>query len=251
MPKAMNTPDPRNNPDRPLDWSGFRIGMKTAFGVPGLVMSGSFIGFGALVGGSGLDLGHGLFMTFTMWALPAQVLFVQLYKQGAPLFAIALAVSLTAVRLMPMVVGLLPRVRMSKPHRLLEFIAAHFIAATVWILAFIHFDHLDRARRMPFILGVSVTLFSTMLGLTATGYYLVHELPPLAAAGLIFLTPAFFFISLIAGARHKTDRIAILFGAITGPLAYYMAPGFDMLIAGLLGGTLAFFIGRKAGKARK
>ncbi len=247
----MSKPEIQNDPDRPLDWSGFITGMKTAFGVPGLVMSGSFIGFGALVGGSGLDLGHGLFMTLTMWALPAQVLFVQLYKQGAPAIAIALAVTLTAVRLMPMVVGLLPRVRMTRSHRFLEFIAAHFIAATIWILAFIHFDHMDRARRMPFILGASFMLFSAMLGLTAIGYYLVHELPPLAAAGLIFLTPAFFFISLIAGARHKTDLIAVLFGAVLGPIVYFIAPDFDMLIAGLLGGTLAFVLGRKSEKGGK
>ncbi|HHK74366.1 MAG TPA: branched-chain amino acid ABC transporter permease [Rhizobiales bacterium] len=247
----MKHPDPRNDPNRPPDWSGFITGMKTAIGVPGLVMSGSFIGFGALVGGSGLSLGHGLFMTFTMWALPAQVLFVQLYKQGAPVLAIALAVSLTAVRLMPMVVGLLPRVRMRQPHRLLEFIAAHFIAATVWILAFLHFEHLDRAQRMPFILGVSAALFSSMLGLTAAGYYLVHELPPLAAAGLIFLTPAFFFISLIAGAKRRTDLIAIMLGAILGPIAYSVAPGFDMLIAGLAGGTLAFFISGKINGTKK
>ena len=79
----------------------------------------------------------------------------------------------------------------------------------------------------------------------------MHELPPLAAAGLIFLTPAFFFISLIAGAKRKTDMIAILFGAIFGPIAYFIAPGFDMLIAGLLGGTAAFVLGQKTKRAAR
>jgi len=88
-------------------------------------------------------------------------------------------------------------------------------------------------------------LFTSMLMLTAAGYYLVHELPPLAAAGLIFLTPAFFFISLIAGAKRKADMIAVVFGAVLGPVAYVIAPGFDMLIAGLLGGTAAFVLGQR------
>ncbi len=244
----MSKPETANDANQPLDWSGFFHGMKTAFGVPGIVMSGSFIGFGALVGGAGLELGHGVFMTLSMWALPAQVIFVQMYKQGAPALAIALAVTLTAVRLMPMVVSILPRMRMKRRHRWLEFIAAHFIAATVWILAFIHFEHLPRSRRLPFVLGLGSMLLSSMLGLTAAGYYLVHELPPLAAAGLIFLTPSFFFLSLFAGARHYSDYIAIISGAIIGPLAYIYAPDLDMLIAGLTGGTIAFLIARKSRK---
>ena len=247
----MQKADPANDTGQPLDWSGFLYGVKTAFGVPGIVMSGSFIGFGALVGGAGLELGHGIFMTLSMWALPAQVIFVQMYKQGAPAIAIALAVTLTAVRLMPMVVSILPKMRMKLPHRGLEFIAAHFIAATVWILSFIHFEHLSRAQRLPFVLGLGTMLLSSMLGLTAAGFYLVHELPPLAAAGLIFLTPSFFFLSLFAGAKHNSDYIAIIAGAIIGPVAYILAPDLDMLIAGLLGGTLAFLIARKSGKGAK
>ncbi|PLX37367.1 MAG: AzlC family protein [Hyphomicrobiales bacterium] len=227
------------------DWGGLYEGFTTAFGVPGLVMSGSFIGFGALAASSPFGLDHAILATITIWALPAQVIMVNMLKHGTPLLALALAVSLTSIRLMPMVVSLLPRARMQETPRWAEFLAAHFIAVTVWILAFLNFERIARPRRLPFIIGLGFTLMAGMIVMTAIGYALVHTLPTPAAAGLVFLTPSFFFLSLFAGARRRSDFAAIAAGVILGPIALQLAPGFDLMIAGLVGGTAAWAYGRR------
>ena len=84
-------------------WHGVRRGV----GVPLIVLSASFLGFGALIRESNLELIHGILSTVTGWALPGQVALVELYAVGAPLAVIALAVGLTNARLLPMTVTLM------------------------------------------------------------------------------------------------------------------------------------------------
>lgn len=238
-------PDVPTGPEGGLDWSGFYQGCRKAIGIPGLVMSGSFIGFGALAASSPLGLDHALATTITIWALPAQVVLVDLMKNNAPVLALAFAVTLTSIRLMPMVVSLLPRARMKDTPRWAEFLAAHFIAVTVWILSILNFDRIERPRRLPFVIGLGCTLMAGMLIMTSIGYSLVHQLPVPAAAGLVFLTPSFFFLSLFAGAQRRSDYVAIAAGVVLGPVAFQLAPGFDLMITALIGGTVAWIYGRR------
>jgi len=65
--------------------------------VPVLVLTASFLGFGALVKESGLALWHGVFSTATAWALPGQIALIELHAVGAPLLAIVAAVLAFAV----------------------------------------------------------------------------------------------------------------------------------------------------------
>ena len=51
-------------------------------------------------------------------------------------------------------------------------------------------------------------------------------------------------LSLITTARAKGDTLAILLGVAIGPLVYLVAPGLDLLVAGLIGGTIAYLSGR-------
>ena len=46
-----------------------------------------------------------------VWAAPAQVILISALGAGAPLIEVAIAVSLSAIRLFPMVVALLPLLR--------------------------------------------------------------------------------------------------------------------------------------------
>ena len=67
-----------------------------------------------------------------------------------------------------------------------------------------------------------------------------HALPS-ALPLMLFLTPIYFLLSLIATSARLPDTLAIAFGAILGVPLYLWAPGFDLLLAGVLGGTLAHF----------
>jgi hypothetical protein len=43
------------------------------------------------------------------------------------------------------------------------------------------------------------------------------------------------------------DRLSVVFGAIFGPVLFLIVPGPDLLLTGLIGGTIAYLAGRKSG----
>jgi predicted branched-subunit amino acid permease len=83
---------------------------------------------------------------------------------------------------------------------------------------------------------------SGLLG-TAIGFLGVGLLPRPIALGLIFLNPLFFAI-LLAGAQGLSASTALLIGAPLGVLFHLIAPDLDLLITGVVGGTLAFLVGK-------
>ncbi|MGI9415914.1 MAG: AzlC family ABC transporter permease, partial [Hyphomicrobiales bacterium] len=211
------------------DWSAMPRGMRAAFGVPGLVMAASFIGFGALVRGLEVGLLAGLLSTPLIWALPGQVVFVNMYAEQAGLAAIALAVTITAIRLLPMVVLVISKVRLEHGPRLPLYVLSHFIAVTLWRVAEDGIDNQTRPRRLPWLMGAGLALMSGMIVMTCAGYYLAQVLPPLLAACLMFLTPSFFFVSLFAGAKFTMDYASIALGAVIGPVVYRFYPELDLV----------------------
>jgi len=226
------------------DWGGLPEGVRAAVSLPALVMAGSFLGFGALLASLGIDLAAGLASNVLIWALPGQVVFMDMWARGADVLVIALAVSVTAVRLLPMVVLVLVSARIPGAPRWPEFLVAHFTAVTMWIMANRRIGDIDLPRRLPWLLGLGLALMTGMLAFTALGFVLADRLPAVLAAALVFFTPAFFFLSLVASARWRFDYLAIGFGGLVGPLATAWLPDFDLLLAGLIGGTAAFFLAR-------
>ena len=82
-----------------------------------------------------------------------------------------------------------------------------------------------------------------MLFMTTAGYYLTAVVPIAVAAALAFMSPCFFFVSLFAAAKVRSDFLAIAGGVLLIPLCMRLAPDYDLVIAGAVGGTLAYLIG--------
>ena len=244
----MPEPLSRNVSLNSYDWSALKAGPKGALSIAALVMSASFMGFGALVRALGFDLEMGLATIPIIWALPGQVLYLSMVAQGAGLFAIFLAVTVAAVRLMPMVMLVLAEVAVEKAPKLPQFILAYFIAVTTWVLAQERVPKLPRRQRLPWLLGLALTLLVGMLAITSAGYYLAGIVPPLLAAALAFLTPVFFYLALFANARFGFDYVAAGLGTVLiWPLMHWI-PDYDMLVAGLVGGTIAWFFAPRGKK---
>jgi predicted branched-subunit amino acid permease len=69
--------------------------------------------------------------------------------------------------------------------------------------------------------------------------------PALVTAALLFMTPLYFILSLIATSRSPMDLAAVAIGCGLSPVLYLVMPGFDLLATGLIGGTLAYVLGRR------
>jgi len=228
----------------PYDWSALGEGIRAMFCLAGLVMTSSFIGFGALLHSMGQPIEMGWYTTIFIWAMPGQVVYLTMLMQGASILATAVAVSLTAVRLMPMVMLVLSKARQEGQPHWPEFLLAHCVAITLWVIAGQSIETLPRQKRLPWALGMGLMMIVAMVGALSVGYYLSEMLPPLLACAIIFLTPAFFGLSLLGSAHYTFDYIAIALGAAITPIGMMYFPQLDLLVAGVVGGGLAFVLAR-------
>lgn len=224
------------------DWAYAILGARASLSLAGFVMACSFMGYGAFLRSVEFPLGWGILTNLAIWALPGQVVFADMWAKGAGLAATALAVTLTAVRLLPMAVLVLAWADVPGAPRAPRFIAAHLTAVTLWVMSNRYGANVPVAGRIPWLIGLGCTLMLAMAAVTATGYHVAGVLPLPVAAMLVFFTPAFFLFALMASARWRFDWLAIVLGAAIGPAATVYAPQFDLLIAGIGGGSLAMLL---------
>ena len=93
--------------------------------------------------------------------------------------------------------------------------------------------------------GIGVGMLAATLSGSAIGFTLSATVPTLLAATLLFMTPLYFILSLFGAAVARSDYAAIVLGFALGPLFYRLAPGFDLLLTGLIGGSIAFLVWRR------
>ena len=94
-------------------------------------------------------------------------------------------------------------------------------------------------------MGLAHGLFARAIIGTIAGYLLAVTLPTPLAAGLLFVTPVYFMVALVRNSSDLLDWWALGLGALLAPLARYLiGTGFDLLAAGLIGGTAAYLIQR-------
>lgn len=221
-------------------WRLFVSGLAVTFGIPGLILIASAAGFGALARDAGLSPANAVLMMGVLFALPAQVVMVDQLARGGSLIAAVLAVSLIGLRLLPMSVVLAPYLGGTRSGGLGKIVAVHAVAITAWIEGLRRLPGMEEERRLPHFLGIgSGLLLSALLG-TWAGYALAGVVSPAFAAALLFLTPIYFMLSLMQTASRGADWLAMAVGAVLGPLAFIVAPGFDLLLTGVAGGTVAY-----------
>lgn len=203
----------------------------------------SLIGVGGLARDIGYPMMAGVLSTVLIWAGPAQVLLFGSLAAGASLPAIAIAVSLSSIRFFPMTVSLLPLLRGPNVGTWKLLFASHFVAVTAWTEGRRLLPDLPPEERLPFFLGFAMMVMFAASVATGAGYYLIAALPAAFAAALLFTTPMFFTLSLVAGSRTIADWCALVLGFALAPLSTYaVGQDFDLLFVGLIGGTLAYII---------
>ena len=227
----------RNSADR-RRW--FVRGVRAAFSIPGLILASAFVGFAGLAQEAGVTLVEAVFMTAIVWALPGKVVLVGAVMSGASLPATALAVSLSSVRLMPMVVALVPEMRGPRTPDWVLYLLSHFVAVTSWVIAMEHLRGVPRSFRTSYYCGVGATLIGINMVVVTIVFMVADDLPPAVSAALLFLTPLYFLTSLWGSARERAGHVAMVLGLGLGPAFHKIAPGLELLLAGILGGGAAY-----------
>jgi predicted branched-subunit amino acid permease len=208
------------------------------------VISGTYVGIGALA--HGFDLGPWwlALSTVLVWAGPAQVILISALGAGAAPAEAAIAVSLSGMRLLPMVVALLPMLRGPGTRTRALLLPAHFTSVSMWVESLRLLPGLPQERRIAFCNGLSAGFMAAATAAGFVGFHLAAELPALFACALLFLTPVSFLVSTARNARAAMDKLALVLGLAIGAFATARHVELDILWAGVGGGTLAYVLHR-------
>src|SRR5690242_5975905 len=92
---TLTSDSDRARPARELAW---RTGAREALGTPALVLGVGYIGYGSLAQSHGFALLETALSTICIWALPGQLILVEMEAVGAPFVAIVFVVVFSASR---------------------------------------------------------------------------------------------------------------------------------------------------------
>src|SRR5215468_512261 len=141
-----------------------------------LVLFATYLGIGALAHDSGFSLAWTLLSTLLVWAGPAQIIVITTLASGATIVQAAIAVTVSAIRLFPMVASVLPMMRTSDTKRYRLILVAHFTAVTLWVECHRFLPQVPRERRIAFVHGLGSGLVGVSLTANTIGYLLAASL---------------------------------------------------------------------------
>lgn len=209
-----------------------------------LVLFVTYVGIGALAHDSRFSLFWALASTLLVWAGPAQIILITTLGSGGTAVQAAIAVTLSAIRLFPMVVSVLPMLRTPQTKRRHLALVAHFVAITLWVECYRLLPKVPRERRISFTHGLGCGLALVCLTATTVGYELAAKLPPVLAAAILLLTPLSFLLSAARNCRQLSDTVALALGIALFPLVAWLDTGVDILISGTAAGSIAYGVHR-------
>ncbi|MDB5592519.1 AzlC family ABC transporter permease [Enterovirga sp.] len=220
-------------------------GIRDAALGPAWIVGFSLLGVGSLARDAGHPIGAAMLSTVAIWAAPAQLILYAGIASGGLLLAAAISVALSAIRLLPMTIAILPLLRRPGQSLLTQLGLAHLVAATAWIEGMRRLPTMPEERRVPFFVGFALTCMAISTAMTAAGFLLVGALPRPLAAAILCLTPIYFTVAMTGAARHRGDWAAIGLGLGLLPVAQLLiGRDYDILAVGLVGGTAAYLVDR-------
>ncbi|CCE05400.1 conserved membrane hypothetical protein [Bradyrhizobium sp. STM 3843] len=232
----------------PLDsqqWNGairaFGWGLRaTSATILSMVLFVTFIGIGALAHDTHFSMLWAILSTVLVWAGPAQIILVTTLGSGQTIVQSAIAVTMSAIRLFPMVVAVMPLLRTPATKRRQLVLVAHFTAVTLWVECYRFLPHVPRERRIAFVHGLGTGLITIGLVATIIGYLLAANLSQTFGAAVLLLTPLAFLFSTARNSRELADVLALALGLVFYPVAALLNSGVDILVSGVAAGTIAF-----------
>lgn len=215
-------------------------GAKDAFGVPAAILFAGMLGFGAMGQANGLDIWLTSATSFFMFALPGQVVLVEMLVLSASGVTIAIAVTLTATRFFTMCLTLFPQFP-EKQRSSFYYLVVHLVAMTAWAVSMRDFPKMKPEERLSYFTGFAFVCWAVSTPATVLGYLVAGQVPSYINLGLVFINPLFFLLTFTE-VKPRANRMAILLGGPIGLLSYLWFPDYSLLIAGFLGGTMAYMV---------
>jgi len=220
-----------------------RKAMLDALSLPAFILLFTMMGFGSLARGAGFGAEMAALATLFIWGLPGQLAMVELTVTGQGIVAIVFACSLANARFLPMVVSFVPAMSRGKSSLPAMMLDAQLLSINSWAVCLREFPQIEPEFRHRYYLTFASSILAAAVTGTLLGYHGAVLLPAVLVLGLIFVSPLFFALVLSA-VPGRAERFSMILGCATIPLAHYLFPSVDLLITGVVGGSLGFATGR-------
>lgn len=223
--------------------NAFWRGIRDALGAPVLVLFAGMVGFGAMGRTHGFDPWVAGLTSLLMFALPGQVVMLEMLISGSSWLAIGFAVSLTSTRFITMVLTLFPQLHRRDRNPLL-YVWVHLLAMTAWAMSMREFPRMARHHRLSYFMGIALPCWLISMPGTVLGYFVAGSVPAAVTLGLVFINPLFFLLTFTE-VKPWGNRLAIGLGCMLGPVFYLLDADSSLLLTGLVAGTLAYVVDRR------
>ena len=220
----------------------FWQGIRDALGAPVLVLFAGMVGFGAMGRTHGFDAWMTGLTSLLMFALPGQVVMMEMFISGSSLLAIGFAVTLTSTRFVTMVVTLFPQLHRRDRNPLL-YLWVHLLAMTAWAVSMREFPRMRPQHRLNYFVGLALPCWLISPMGTVLGYFVAGWVPTPVTLALVFINPLFFLLTF-TDVKPWGNRLAIGLGCLLGPLFFILDSDSSLLLTGLVAGTAAYLVER-------
>ena len=212
---------------------------------PAIALACSFVALGALMHNAGFNIQQATASSFFIYALPGQLVMTESFLVGSSLINIFLSVWLVNFRLYPMSVALVPILKHKSQPRWKYYLSCHMIAVSSWLIMKDSYKKIDQKFRLDYWFGIGCGTLSAAVISTFLGYLISDYLTTEMMVGLAIVNPVYFLCMMIGAMNNLKIKVAVLIGTLLGPILYLATPEWSILIAGIVGGSVAFLIKNK------
>ena len=106
-----------------------------------------------------------------------------------------------------------------------------------------NYKKIPKKHRIDYWIGIgSATVSASVLG-TYIGFSFSDYFNKDMMIGLAILNPVYFLCMMVGASKTIQITLSVALGIILGPVIYLFSPEWSILLAGVIGGTIAYLIG--------
>ena len=209
---------------------------------PAIALGCCFIAIGALLKDLGFNIQESVFSTMLTYALPGSLVMAESLLIGSSLLNIFLAVWFVNARLYPMAVSLFPLMMHKNQPKWKYYFSCHFIAVSAWLIMKSNYEKIEKEHRIDFWIGIGSATWSVAVLGTILGFYFSGYMNKEMMNGLAVVNPIYFMCMMVGASKTLEITLSVVLGVTLGPIFYFFSPEWSILLGGVIGGTIAYFI---------
>ena len=209
---------------------------------PAIALGCCFIAIGALLKDLGFNIQESVFSTMLTYALPGSLVMAESLLIGSSLLNIFLAVWFVNARLYPMAVSLFPLMMHKNQPKWKYYFSCHFIAVSAWLIMKSNYEKIEKEHRIDFWIGIGSATWSVAVLGTILGFYFSGYLNKEMMIGLAVVNPIYFMCMMVGASKTLEITLSVVLGVTLGPIFYFFSPEWSILLGGVIGGTIAYFV---------